>query len=186
MVKNIISVCGIVLVTLTQPTHAAENNGSSWKTTATPKVIHDSGGTPIDPYLPKKHEQATMLRQNLNERRSAKLVHAHFPVVTTSMSVGQITSDEAQNVNIKMLSSAVFIIGYDPISIHWLTSNRDFLASKNAIGLVVNIENKEQMDNLQQIAGDRIRMQPTPGDRIAKHLNIQHYPFYMDSSGVMR
>ena len=60
------------------------------------------------------------------------------------------------------------------------------MAEKKAIGLVVNVDTKEQMEKLQAIAGDTVFMQPTPGDRLAEHLKITHYPFYMDSEGVMR
>jgi integrating conjugative element protein (TIGR03765 family) len=85
-----------------------------------------------------------------------------------------------------MVSRPLFIIGYDPVSIQWLSNNREFLASNNAVGLVVSVQTVEQMNELQRIAGKGITMQPSPGDRLAEHMRIRHYPFYMDSHGVMR
>jgi integrating conjugative element protein (TIGR03765 family) len=85
-----------------------------------------------------------------------------------------------------MVSRPLFIVGYDPVSIQWLTDNRDFLASNNAVGLVVSVETIAQMNELKRIVGDGVTLQPTPGDRLAQHMGIRHYPFYMDSEGVMR
>ena len=150
------------------------------------EVIEDRGGQPIDPYLPKNNNTLEHMKKLYDERRSKKLVHSHFPVVTASMSVGRVTEDEARDVKYQMATRPMFIIGYDPVSIKWLSSNKELLKEKKAIGLVVNIQTKEQMEELQSIVGDGVLMQPTPGDRLAEHLKIRHYPFYMDNQGVMR
>ena len=85
-----------------------------------------------------------------------------------------------------MVSRAMFLIGYDPVSMSWLKENRQFLASKSAVGFVVNVQTIPQMNELQSIAGEGITLQPMPGDRFAEHMNIKHYPFYLDRDGVMR
>ncbi|WP_444928294.1 integrating conjugative element protein (plasmid) [Microbulbifer sp. TRSA002] len=161
----------------------AKSTGSPWAKT---EVIADRGGYPIDSYLPGHNKRYVKAKANFEKRRSTKLVNAHFPVVTSSMSVGKVGYDEAKDIKYQVAMRPMFIIGYDPVSISWLKTNKELLADKKAIGLVVNVENKEQMDALQEIVGNDVMMQPTPGDRLAEHLKIKHYPFYMDNQGVMR
>lgn len=150
------------------------------------QVIEDRGGQPIAPYLPKNTDTSERMNKTFEERRSKKLIHAHFPVVTNSMSVGKVTEDEAKDLRYQMASRPLFIVGYDPVSKNWLASNKELLKAKRAIGMVVNVQTKEQMTELQAIVGDGVLMQPTPGDRMSEHLKIRHYPFYMDSQGAMR
>jgi integrating conjugative element protein (TIGR03765 family) len=148
-------------------------------------VIEDRGGQPIDKYLPK-HNVKEQEQKNFKKRQSRTLAGAHFPVRTAGMSVGRISDNEASNIQYQLATSPMFIIGYDPVSIRWLKANRELLSQKRAIGLVVNIESNEEMMELQNIAGDGIAMQPTPGDRMAEQLNVRHYPFYLDNQGVLR
>ena len=183
-VSNIVVLIGAVLAF--NQTFAAEQKSSPHMPWFETEVIEDRGGQPIDPYLPKNNNTLEHMKKLYDERRSKKLVHSHFPVVTASMSVGRVTEDEARDVKYQMATRPMFIIGYDPVSIKWLYSNKELLKEKKAIGLVVNIQTKEQMEELQSIVGDGVLMQPTPGDRLAEHLKIRHYPFYMDNQGVMR
>ena len=150
------------------------------------EVIEDRGGHPIDSYLPGHKRSGDKAKANFEKRRSTKLVNAHFPVVTTAMSIGKVTEDDAKDIKYQVAMRPMFIVGYDPVSINWLKANKNLLSEKKAIGLVVNVETKEQMEALQAIVGGRVMMQPTPGDRLAEHLKIRHYPFYMDNQGVMR
>ena len=150
------------------------------------EVIEDRGGQSIDRYLPRNKKSEERMKKRFHERNSTKLVNAHFPVITNSMTVGKVTLDEAKDIKYQVAMRPMFIVGFDPVSINWLKSNQALLAEKKAIGLVVNVKNKEQMEVLQQIAGSNVMMQPIPGDRLSEHLKIKHYPFYMDNQGVMR
>lgn len=143
------------------------------------KVIADHGGQPIAGYLPGQE------RKERAESPPA-ILDAHFPVRTTSMSVGPVGPKEGATLNHQILSRPFFIIGYDDTSIAWLKNNKKVLGEHSAIGFVVNVENRKQMDALQDVAGTEITLQPTPGDELSKHLGIQHYPFYLGRDGVMR
>lgn len=149
-------------------------------------VIADHGGESIERYLPTDETREKRLKETWRDRASKRLVNAHFPVVSKSLSVGRVTPEEAQGIKHQIAGKPMFIIGYDHVSIKWLKKNSRKLADKGAIGLVVNVDTQEQMNELQVIAGKGVLMQPTPGDRLAKHLKIKHYPFYMDNNGVMR
>ncbi len=151
------------------------------------EVIADRGGLPIDKYMPgsKKISNARW-KIKYRDRLGTKFVDTHFPVRTSLMTIGRVTKSEAKDIKYQVATRPMFIVGYDPVSINWLKSNQALLTKKGAIGLVVNVENKEQMDILQKIVGSGVMMQPTPGDKLSRHLKIKHYPFYMDNQGIMR
>lgn len=140
-------------------------------------VVADFGGESIAKYLPKKKENKTT--RALNKP-------SHFPVVTTKMKLGVVGSNEATSFKFELLSKPLFIVGYDKISLHWLASNSKKLSDSGAIGLVVNVKTKEQLAEMQKIVGESVVLQPTHGDKLAEQLGIKHYPFYADSTGVMK
>jgi integrating conjugative element protein (TIGR03765 family) len=150
-------------------------------------VIADHGGYNVSEYLPLMDKDNEERRKKVfEERRSTKLVNGHFPVVSEKLKVGRLTPDQAKDLKFEMISQPIFMIGYDRISMDWLKANRGHLAKNKAIGLVVNVRNLAQMEELQAIAGKKVVLQPTPGDSLAEHLKISNYPFYMDHKGVMR
>lgn len=150
------------------------------------QVIEDRGGESVERYLPKQKQSDDRMKKNFHERQSRKLIDAHFPVVTKSMTVGRVTEEEAAEVPYQMATKPMFIIGYDPVSLNWLASNKDMLIDKKAVGFVVNVSNKEELKEIHARVGNQLYIQPLPGDQLAEHLKIQHYPFYMDNQGVMR
>lgn len=142
-------------------------------------VIADKGGIPISKVI------SSSSFSDGTEKTEIKSLHSQYPITTKSMTVGRVTESEA-NINYSLSPKPMFIIGYDVVSINWLKENRDFLADKSAVGFVINVDNDEQMRELDKIAGADIVMQPMSGEGMARNLNIRHYPFYMDSNGVLR
>jgi len=184
--KKLTKLTVLTVAVINLPLVMAEDNTRPQSFGVKTQVIEDRGGQSIDHYLPHYKRTQERIKQRYRARQSTKLVNAHFPVVTTSMRIGRVTKEEARNVKYQMAARPMFILGYDPVSIDWLKQNRALLAEKKAIGLVVNVQNKAQMNRLQTIAGSEVLMQPAPGDRLSKSLKITHYPFYMDNTGVMR
>lgn len=150
------------------------------------EVIEDRGGQSISKYLPTNNEAMTHVNESRLKKQKMTMFNNQFPVISKSLTVGRVTKEEARDINYQLASKPMFIIGYDAVSINWLKANKELLNDKGAIGLVVNIETKEQMEYLQKVVGKRVTMQPTQGDSLAKHLKIKHYPFYMDNKGVLR
>lgn len=146
------------------------------------KIIADRGGESIEKYL----SQVSDIYDNNPPKHLQERIRDIFPVKTTRMSVGKVTKEETSGINIKMLQQAIFIIGYDPVSINWLKRNKLLLHEKKAVGIVVNVESISQMDILQNIVGTDVILQASSGDSISEMLNIKHYPFYVDALGVMR
>ena len=184
MVKIIIATTLIIFSISAMSSSGQGDNSPQFYET---EVIYDGGGVNIEPYLPKKTRSSkTRMKKKFDARRRTKLVNAHFPVRTRAMTVGPVSNDEAAGVRYDIMERAIFIVGYDPVSINWLRKNRELLSEKKAIGMVVNVENEQQMNELQRIVGSSVIMQPTPGARLSEHMKINHYPFYMDSEGVLR
>jgi len=186
MEKNIINkVLGISLLVLSFSVLAESKPYSYSQYVTNMTVLEDRGGHSISKYMPKNDAMAQMEKQRWS-RKNTSMLNSGFPIVSNNLTVGKITDDEANNVMYEMASQPMFIIGYDPVSVNWLNANKNLLSDNHAIGLVVNIATKEQMDELQRIVGNGVLMQPTSGDVLAEHLKIKHYPFYMDNKGVLR
>lgn len=150
-------------------------------------VLEDRGGLNIRKYIPTIQNSESWRQERFAERGTKKLVNGMYPVKTPSMQVGPVGPDEGKDIPAMAMSMrAMFIIGDDPVSWHWLSNNREFLKDKKAVGLVVNVDSAQRMNALTQIAGEGLVLQPTPGEDLAKHLGIRHYPFYLDKDGVMR
>lgn len=150
------------------------------------KVLEDRGGELISHYLPKREDPNKKMLESFHKNHSKTMFDAHFPVVTKGMSVGRLTDEEVKNIRYDFLTRSVFIVGYDPVSLKWMKENKAFLADKKAIGLVINVKNRHQLNEMQSLVGDQVVLQPTPGDTFVEHVKIKHYPFYVDANGVIR
>jgi len=176
MEKNIANGVLILLIgmleTISSGVSAATDNKSQ---TYELTVLEDRGGQSVESYMPKRLKKDFSLP-----------TMSRYPVKTSSMTVGRVTESEAKDIPYQVASRPLFIIGYDPVSIDWLKKNTRLLIEKKAVGMVVNVNSKKQMQKLRQVAGGKVLMQPVQGDDIAKNLGIKHYPFYMSNEGVMR
>lgn len=184
MAKHIISMVagGVMALVVTNAIAEPDMVNGLYPTT----VIEDRGGVPIKNYIGNGTGSRDRIKELREERKKTRLTKAQFPVKTPEMTIGPVSANEAKSVRYQWLTQPLFIIGYDPVSIKWLKQNKQRLEEQRAIGLVVNVSTPEQMNELQAIAGSKVRMQPTPGTDMSKNLNIGHYPFYADGNGVMR
>jgi len=141
---------------------------------AEPVVIYDSGRTQPMVHPPSNQQlQAT----------SGKNPQVHFPrvpVVTPSMSPGKVFP---RSIHHPYLSNPIFIVGYDMISLSWLKEHQEKLIQNHAIGIVVNVQTEQQVNQLQQAAGG-IEITPVPGTKVAKQLSLVHYPVLISSTLV--
>lgn len=99
----------------------------------------------------------------------------HFdplPVRSQALTPGPV---QARVIDRPGLDRPVFIIGYDALSLNWLRHNLEQLKQHRATGIVVNVENSDQLRQLRQ-AADGLEVNPVPGDFIAKQLDLTHYP----------
>ena len=164
------------------PYNKSEQLQSQYKLT----VLEDRGGELIDRYIPKNKNPKERMLKSFAKNHKVSILDSHYPVVTEGMTVGRLTDEEVSQIRYKMLTRSVFVVGYDPVSMKWMEDNSEFLSNKRAIGLVVNVESKQQLQEMQALVGDKVVLQPTPGETLVEHVKITHYPFYVDYNGVIR
>lgn len=102
-----------------------------------------------------------------------------FPV-TSQLTPGAVQS---RTLSASGLVQPVFMIGYDKLSAQWLSERSSILKQLNALGLVVNVPTAAAMAELQTIAPD-LMLQPIPGDDLAKHIGLEHYPVLITKTSI--
>ncbi|WP_079969515.1 integrating conjugative element protein [Salmonella enterica] len=107
------------------------------------------------------------------------LEDAIFPVVSSRLHPGVVTSRPLSLPGMTPL----FILGDDPLSLHWLAQQRATLKSLNATGLVVNVASAENLEKLRQHA-DGLTLLPASGDDLAVRLQLGAYPVLIMDTGL--
>ena len=88
------------------------------------------------------------------------------------MTVGKVTKS---NVSLPYLSSPLFLVGADNISIQWLNKHRQALIKAGAVGLIVNSASASDLQAVIR-AADGLKVSPASGSDLAKQFNLKHYP----------
>lgn len=141
-----------------------------------PTVIFDGGNTqPMPDRLQIKQPNYQNLRLPVNPRPFGT-----FPVSSPRLTPGIVQSRVIDRPGLDM---PVFIVGYDKMSIAWIQHNRERLLNHHATGIVVNVDNQEQLNHLRQIAKG-LEVNPVPGDKIAKQLELAHYPVLISRNRI--
>lgn len=161
MLKIIIPV---LLLSLSCASHAAltvvaDLGGKSTSTLFEVIAPSDDGNTPAAQAIP--------------------LDSAVFPIVSSRLHPGVVTSRPLSLPGMTPL----FILGDDPLSLHWLAQQQEKLKSLNATGLVVNVSSAERLNVLRQQA-DGLTLLPVSGDDLAQRLQLNTYPVLITGSGL--
>ncbi len=156
-----------------------------------PVVIADHGGIKITDIINEDDQHKPVTIPGISAPTKSPLdqgllSESLYPVVSRNLSVGPVGPDEAKDIPSYLLTRPMFIVGYDRVSANWLQSNVDLLEEKGAIGLVVNVDTPEQMKRLIAMTEERLALAPMSADRLARSINLRHYPVFIDSSGVLR
>ncbi|MGX2956079.1 integrating conjugative element protein [Ursidibacter arcticus] len=77
----------------------------------------------------------------------------------------------------------IFLVGVDNISKHWITDNYQKLVKLNATGLVVNVNNQQELIALRTLVPE-LRLLPVSGDDLAERIPLSHYPALITETGV--
>lgn len=132
-----------------------------------PVVIYDSGNTrsmPVSVQLKHLNFQQTL--------PSFPQTFDPLPVHSQLLTPGIV---HPRIIDRPSLDHPVFIVGYDKLSIKWIEHNREQLKQHRATGIAVNVENQAQLRELRQAASG-LELSPVAGDKIAKQLELDHYP----------
>jgi integrating conjugative element protein (TIGR03765 family) len=141
---------------------------------AEPVVIFDNGRTTRLPLQPQTLHIQTPVTANFDVQIDP------LPVKTPSLSPGKVDS---RTIDRPYLDRPLFIVGADPLSIHWLRLHQAQLKQLNSMGLAVNVETQAQLQQLQNAAGG-LAIHPLAGDAIAAQLALAHYPVLITSTRI--
>lgn len=133
---------------------------------ASPKVLFDSGQTvSITPYTdiikvynPKKVKPMTVFNP--------------LPIETPGLLPGKVIK---RKISQPYLSNPIFLIGDDELSNRWLLKNKALLIRINAVGMLVNVRNKQELHRIAKVAKG-LKIIPAPAIDLAKQLGLKHYP----------
>ncbi|ECD9611723.1 integrating conjugative element protein [Salmonella enterica subsp. salamae] len=139
-------------------------------------VVADLGGESTTPLF---EAIAQSDDDNTTSAQAIPLDSAIFPIVSSRLHPGVVTSRPLSLPGMTPL----FILGDDPLSLHWLTQQRDKMKSLNATGLVVNVASEERLETLRREA-DGLTLLPASGDDLAQRLKLDAYPVLITDSGL--
>lgn len=144
------------------------------------KVIADLGGeSAVRFYEPIQPVHSDDAPKHPNAVPSQVTEEHLLPVVSHKWSVGTV---EPKPLNLPG-ALPMFLIGVDTVSQDWLRKNYAHLVSINAVGLVIHVNNVEEMKTLRQIAPE-LTILPSPADALADRLGIYHYPLLLTAEGI--
>ena len=150
---------------------------------ASPVVIHDNGQTrPLpgsDPHIPAAPPPAVM--------PDGYDVTALFPVSTPSMTPGIGLAPLAAPApdRLQRLPYPLFLVGSDPLSLHWLADRRDRLMALKAIGFVIEAATLADYQAVLTVAGPELIVVPGSAERLAELLGLRHYPVLLTREEVL-
>jgi integrating conjugative element protein (TIGR03765 family) len=104
---------------------------------------------------------------------------AMLPVRSTLLTPG----DEPSQIIHAPGMLPLFLIGEDTRSRSWLAQNRNRLRELNAVGLVVNVTNADELAALRRIASG-LTLSPSTADDLAQRLRLHHYPVLITAAGI--
>ena len=147
-------------------------------------ILYDSGRSwPIERYL----EPLLPTGQEPNRHQSDPKrplpgppdLKALLPIRSPGLTPGPVAAREFE----APVPVAFFMVGSDDESLHWLREHRDILKSQGAVGLLVDANNKEDLEAVAEAAGG-LSITPASGEDIAKALGVQHYPFAVSEGRI--
>lgn len=148
---------------------------------AQPTVIADLGGRDSGYKNPSVLMQAAAKRLSPDALRvpNAVSIHASRYPLRSGMRVGIVNNQRHHYP----LTTPLFIASNDPVSLHWIDTNREYLRSINAIGIVTNVDSdrdvtamKNQFSELQLVA--------MPVENIAQAFALHNYPVLITAQEI--
>lgn len=142
-------------------------------------VVYDSGNT-IDatPYYGKRLRSSEISNGGtvvptapIAPARSVDIAD-NLPLVSQRLSPGQLSVKQFEGV-----TTPFFVMGMDEQSLTWLEDAATVLVGLNAVGFVVQADNRKDWLQLERFASDHgIRLSLLNGDSLARKYGLTTYP----------
>ncbi|WP_275286839.1 integrating conjugative element protein [Halomonas elongata] len=151
------------------------------------EVVADHGGEPARPYYVAikgagVDEQEGYSPQMGPQSRPTNRYSEQdmLPVESEQLTPGQVV---ARELDLPGGFTPIFVIGDDALSRQWLDQRGDILRDMNAVGLVVQVQDEQAMQELRQ-AAQGLELRPVSGDGLAERVGLQHYPALISQRGI--
>jgi len=150
-------------------------------------VVADDGGVSAQPYY-----------EELGLRAEPQVSQAHsLPLAVSGAQISPVTDGQMLPVRSPNLSPGMvsprmvqapglmpfFLVGDDDLSRGWLVYRKDALLQLNAVGMVVNVESPQGLQQLRALVPE-LTLVPVSGVDIANRLGLQHYPVLITSTAI--
>lgn len=144
-------------------------------------TMHEGGPTlPIGEYLIGLRIPEPATPPGPGPVQAASLPMA-FPITTPSMRPGPLQAPTRLRTAGGLLAP-LFIVGDDPGSKQWLSTNREALYRLGATGLVVNVASLDAFRSLRAVAPD-VAMAPGSIETLARQSGLAVYPLFVATDG---
>ncbi|MAZ71222.1 integrating conjugative element protein [Porticoccus sp.] len=149
-------------------------------------VVEDRGGTPALPYyqalnlghnISRSKQQTPLARQ---QYKSDPYSEADMlPARTPSLTPGKVTPRAIRSPGM----TPFFLVGNDPLSRAWLRQQADVLRNLDAMGLVVNVDTLDELEQLRDSVPG-LTLSPVSADELAGRLGLKHYPVLITATEI--
>lgn len=151
---------------------------------ATLIVVEDRGGDSALPYYEtlnlRPHSlQTKPVSANPAPRTTAYDEAGMLPVRSPKLTPGTVSRRAIDAPGL----SAFFLVGDDPLSRQWLLQHAAELRQRGAVGMVVNVETAQALEELRSLALG-LALSPVSADDLAGRLGLRHYPVLITSTGI--
>lgn len=142
-----------------------------------PQTIYDSGETlPIARY----YEHLAPADGTPPPAPPVSLMNDLLPIRTPELSPGDVAARPLQR---PALTRPLFLIGSDARSLAWLTRHRARLLSLQAVGMLVQAENRDDLARVARAASG-VPIMPAPATTVAHAFGLTHYPVLISRTGI--
>ena len=149
-------------------------------------VVEDRGGTSALPYyqalnlghnISRSKQQTPLARQ---QYKSDPYSEADMlPARTPSLTPGKVTPRAIRSPGM----TPFFLVGNDPLSRAWLRQQADVLRNLDAMGLVVNVDTLDELEQLRDSVPG-LTLSPVSADELAGRLGLKHYPVLITATEI--
>jgi integrating conjugative element protein (TIGR03765 family) len=123
--------------------------------------------------------QTTVAQDGVDTDLPQVRINQFLPVASPSLSVARFEPIHRPTG----VARAFFLVGTDAYSLAWLGQNDATLVELQAFGLVVEVSNVAAYRQVEA-AAEGLVIRPVPGDLLAEHLDIEHYPALITAEGI--
>lgn len=142
-----------------------------------PVVIHDSGETlPMARY----YENLAPADGTSPPAPPVSLEQDFLPIRTPELSPGDVA---ARTLRRPALTRPLFLIGSDARSLAWLVRHRHRLLELQAIGMLVQAEDIDDLARVAHAAAG-LPIMPASASSVAQALGLAHYPVLISATGI--